>query len=83
MSADNAIFVQKNKQGLFVAQHWFMSNDDMPDPEKAAANHTFSTLGELIETMAPEAADTEYGFEFFINFKEQPGYGTVDYQTQT
>ena len=79
MSADNAVFVQKNKADKFVGQYGSMSSDTLPDPEKARPEEIFHTLDELIEKQAHIAADTEYGFNFFINFKEQPGYGTVDY----
>ena len=35
MSADNAMFVQKREDGVWVAQEGSMSDDNPPDPKKA------------------------------------------------
>lgn len=62
MSADDAIFVQKNKDDRWVAQWGSMSADDPPDPKKAI--ESFLTLEEAVSENFAMAAETEYGFRF-------------------
>lgn len=62
MSADDTIYVQKNKKGDFVAQHGFMSSPAPPDPNKADPSQRFLSLEGLVEANQWAANNTEYGF---------------------
>lgn len=60
MSADDTIYVQKNKKGEFIAQHGNMNH--VPDPSKAEPSQRFMSLEGLIEANQWAADATEYGF---------------------
>lgn len=59
MSADDRIVVSQRKDGRWVVQYSFASQD-FPDPEKGIIS--YKTLEEAIEMHHDEARETEYGF---------------------
>ena len=66
MSANDALYVQKNSRGQFVAQRGGYEGD-LPDPEKADASETFTSLESLVVMTAKNAAETEYGLQIKID----------------
>lgn len=62
MSADNMIYIQQNKKGRWVAQHWFASNDGKPDPEVVPYGDTYPSMQAAVEFNHDRARETEYGF---------------------
>lgn len=62
MSADDAIFIQRNSEGKIVAQHGFMSYPP-PDPDKATDDQIFFTLDEAIMATQEIGAHLEYGYQ--------------------
>lgn len=62
MSADNMIYIQQNKKGRWVAQHWFASVDGKPDPEVVSYGDTYPSMQAAVEFNHDRARETEYGF---------------------
>jgi hypothetical protein len=67
MSADDAYYVQNNSRGQVVVQYWFASADELPDPDTATAEQTFSNIEEAVLKFKDDALETEYGFQFRLN----------------
>lgn len=84
MSADDAVFVQRNKAGQLVAQYGFMSDDVIPDPETAKISETFDRLAEVVNARLAAASETEYGFQFIGDVLRvgQPGDVTFEPQAE-
>lgn len=66
MSANDALFVQKNSRGQFVAQLG-ANEGDLPDPEKADASETFTSLESLVVMTQAKASETEHGLQIKID----------------
>lgn len=69
MSADNGFIIRNNKEGKFVLQHYFASDDTYPDVEKEAG-FKFNTLEEAIvyyQELDSGEYSTEYGLTVSIN----------------
>ncbi len=64
MSSDDAIFIQQDISGAWVAQYGSMSADAPPNPELVPFNKTFNTIEEAIVANIENAYNTEYGFQF-------------------
>lgn len=73
MSANDALFVQQRKDGLYAVQHGFMEEGMVPDPETAVPEDLFKDLGEIIQRFKTEADETEYGFRFQLPREEFEG----------
>ena len=61
---DDAVFVQFNKYGLYVAQYGVMTGP-MPDPDEATV--MFTTLDECVNHHKKEAKETENGYQLRLN----------------
>lgn len=71
VSADNAIFIQKNSLGKVVAQPGFMSADNLPDPDVAMAKEIFDTVEDALSANQEAANATEYGFQIHIDWTKK------------
>ena len=71
VSADNAIFIQKNSLGKVVAQPGFMSTDNLPDPDVAMAKEIFDTVEDALSANQEAANATEYGFQIHIDWTKK------------
>ncbi len=78
MSADDAIYVQKNNAGEFCFQHDFLSADEPPNPETATDKERFKTLEDGFYTLLYEADATEYGFRVMQNARRGPATERMD-----
>lgn len=66
MSANDALFVQKNSKGQFVAQNGSYEGD-LPDPETASDSEKFASLESLVVMTQARANDTEHGLQIKID----------------
>lgn len=67
MSADNGAILRKRSNGKFVLQFYFMSDDDLPDPE--VGGEVFDTLEEAVGAYQKNQEGdypTEYGLSVHI-----------------
>jgi len=78
IAAGDAIFVQINKHGQYVAQRGPMNAKDLPDPDLAMI--MFSTLEDAVKYYEAEADETAYGFTLDLKVPEPKPIGD-DYHT--
>lgn len=64
MSADNGYIIRKNKDGKFVLQMYFASNDYLP-PITADTADVFDTLEEAVEYYTVKQFQPEYGLKIY------------------
>lgn len=61
MSSDNGYVIQQKDNGKYVCQHYFGSDDFLPNPDYAVTE--FNSVEDAIAFFKDVAADAEYGFK--------------------